>query len=544
MRDQASFQFQLRGISPEALQEVLDAHRLWIESNEQNGKPADLSYLNLRGADLQGARLQGALLKGTLLWDADLREADLRESKGLLLEQLAGANLAGAKLPSEILPSEGLHIVEAMSHTAGTLFVILLLGCAYVWLTVASTTDVALLTNTAAFELPIIQTGIPVVRFYWSAPLCLLALYIYFHLVLQRLWEALAELPAIFPDGKPLDKKVYPWLLNDLMRAYLIHLRGNPPPLFRLQKWLSIALAWWLVPGTILGLWMRYLPGHDWAGTSLYIVLLTVAIGAALLFHHLAAATLCGDHRQPWRARKRASYWRSAAATGIGVIFGLVSYGAIEGSNAGFDVANFRTWVPATFAIFGYSPFADFREQDVSIKPANWTGMRAEEIALVKGAPLRGKDIRYANGFRAFLLHADLRDADLRGIVLNSADLEGADLEFARLEMADLEFARLRGANLYGAELQGASLTGADLREARLARANLERVSLYGANLERANLQAANLSRASLEGANLKGADLRSPVGLTQDQIDLACTNEETLLPPDFQRAQRTCPEK
>ncbi len=58
-------------------------------------------------------------------------------------------------------------------------------------------------------------------HFYLFAPFLLVGLYTYFHLYLQRLWESLADLPAIFPDGTPLDKKADPWLLIGLVRAHL-----------------------------------------------------------------------------------------------------------------------------------------------------------------------------------------------------------------------------------------------------------------------------------------------------------------------------------
>ena len=64
----------------------------------------------------------------------------------------------------------------------------------------------ALLTNSGSSPLPIIQTKVPIAGFYWAAPAILLALYCYLHLYLQRLWEGMANLPAIFLDGRKLDE--------------------------------------------------------------------------------------------------------------------------------------------------------------------------------------------------------------------------------------------------------------------------------------------------------------------------------------------------
>ena len=46
-----------------------------------------------------------------------------------------------------------------------------------------------------------------------------LGFYAYLHLYLQRLWEALASLPSVFPDHRTLDQAAYPWLLNGMICA-------------------------------------------------------------------------------------------------------------------------------------------------------------------------------------------------------------------------------------------------------------------------------------------------------------------------------------
>ena len=84
------------------LKEILDQHKIWIESNGVQGKCADLenAYLcgaNLINADLEGAilciaNLQGANLRGAKLTGANLYGASLRDA------DLTGANLSGANL--------------------------------------------------------------------------------------------------------------------------------------------------------------------------------------------------------------------------------------------------------------------------------------------------------------------------------------------------------------------------------------------------------------------------------------------------------------
>ena len=227
-QDQAAESLTERMLSPEQLKEILERHRKWVESEDyhkwikapsedkakyENGRAnlqgAGLTGANLRGAKLQGANLQGAWLgmadlQGATLAEANLQgaglhvanlqgarldkaklkeaelgyaklreailqDADLTGATGLLSGQLGGANVSGAKLPADIHEFEGLTHVEEIAKKAGKLFVSMLLGCVYVWLTIATTTDVGLLTNSSSSPLPIIQAKIPIAGFYSHA---------------------------------------------------------------------------------------------------------------------------------------------------------------------------------------------------------------------------------------------------------------------------------------------------------------------------------------------------------------------------------------
>src|ERR1700736_1448364 len=95
------------GISVLDLAEILDQHKLWVESGGESGAKADLSGVNLSKADLTGVNLQGAHLHRTNLVGADLSMANLRgvslvrsnlQNANLLGTELRGANLMGANL--------------------------------------------------------------------------------------------------------------------------------------------------------------------------------------------------------------------------------------------------------------------------------------------------------------------------------------------------------------------------------------------------------------------------------------------------------------
>jgi uncharacterized protein YjbI with pentapeptide repeats len=417
-------------------------------------REANLVQADLRQADLQGADLQGSQLQDAILQQANVRDADLSLTTGLVSKQLAGAVVAGTRLPETLHTFAGLTSIRDLTRQARWLFVLLLLGCALAWLIIAATTDAMLLTNAPAALLPYLRTPLPSGGFYKVMPLVLFGLYVYFHLYLQRLWEELANLPAVFPDGRPLDQTAYPWLLHGLVRAHFGRLRSERPPLSRLQTGLAVILAWWVVPFTLLLFWVRYLPCHDWLVTTLHITLLVAAIGFAVLFQGLARTVL--------RGLVVGRYKHGAVALmlafGIDVVLSFLSFGALTGVPPQLYTANqlqqhlapklgaadIRRLVPRLLALLDYSPFASLAEVDVSTRPTAATGQGKELLTLVQGAPLKDRNLRYANAVRAFLVNADLRGADLLGADLRQADLRGA---------------RFDGAELHGTHLQGADLT-------------------------------------------------------------------------------------
>ena len=263
---------------------------------------ATLQQANLREADLRHASLERTnlsfcCLRGARLSHADLREADLTmagtrvfagspswanhvedvvvsnttdpegDSTGLVASALAGTDLTSATLPANISRFDGLDHVAEISKHARTIFLATIGACVFSWLTIATTTDVSLLTNFATTPLPIIQTQVPIAGFYLAAPAILFSLYLYLHLYLQSLWQALASLPAVFPDGRALDERAYPWLLTAQVRAHFPRLRGERTAFTDVKSGLSLLAAWGLVPLTTLLFWARYLPRHDAWGT-------------------------------------------------------------------------------------------------------------------------------------------------------------------------------------------------------------------------------------------------------------------------------------
>lgn len=191
--------------------------------------------------------------------------------------------------------------------------------------------------------------------------------------------------------------------------------------------------------------------------------------------------------------------------------------------------------------------FTDAHLEDADL---GWARLQGAELfgarldgASLLGANLEGADLSeawlegaYLTGARldeAYLWETRLEGADLLGAHLNGAFLAGARLERSNLWGAQLVGAHLRHARLDEAHLRGAHMEGTLLWEARLRKANLREARLMGASLFGATLEGANLTGARLDGTDLRGADLRQSEGLTQEQLNGAIGDENTILPDE-----------
>src|SRR4051794_25545343 len=171
------------------------------------------------------------------------------------------------------------------------------------------------------------------------------------------------------------------------------------------------------------------------------------------------------------------------------------------------------------------------------------TGFRRAKLARAKldeaelsftrfeEADLSGADLSKAVGWkanfaRANLDHANLSGTDLSRVIFVDAKIAGADFRKSEVSRADFSRADLTGADLSKAQLVRAVFTDAKLSGVRFTHADLAR-----ANLKELDLAGVDFARAYLFQARLEGADLSRAVGLTQDQLALACGTTETKLP-------------
>ncbi|HYJ36460.1 MAG TPA: pentapeptide repeat-containing protein [Rhizomicrobium sp.] len=114
--------------------------------------------------------------------------------------------------------------------------------------------------------------------------------------------------------------------------------------------------------------------------------------------------------------------------------------------------------------------------------------------------------------------------ARIHGGIVNcvGCDLKGADLANTCVKEHDLHGADFTGANASLMCMSFANFTGVSFKDADLA----------GANMAGAKMKGADLTGAKTSITSFLGTDLRHVKGLTQAQLDVACGNARTKLPP------------
>jgi len=534
------------GISLIELAEILDQHKIWAESGGESGVKADLCGINLAKADLTGVNLQGAHLirmnlagadlsmanlrgaslvrsnlqnanlLGTELRGANLMGANLYGAEGLWFGRLGGTNLFDAVLPESISAVDSSKAIGDATKVARWFYFLTLGASLLCCALIAFTTDVRLLLNASA--VPALRLGnvLPMTGLYLGGPLVLLVLSLRFHFLLLRLWGSIAALPAVFPDGQTLEKDG-PWYLMGLVRRHFRWQGDTKSAMTAFETVLSTVLAYWIVPATMLFFWLRYLPRQDFRGTLLHVLVITLSVATATCVPFVVSRVLRpGDIRLPKSKNIiRMVLGTTRAALATGCILFLFSLGVNRGlpfdrgTSAGESPADVKRWASMVFQSVGYRPYADVTEASLSTPPPQGEAWTDETVEGIAGARLNQMNLRFARGYRAFLINAKLWRANLDGVYLSEADLRGANLREALLRSAILDRARLTHAVLVSANATSANFSAADMRFVDLSYGTFENAVLSNAKISGASLYAVNLRSAQLLRTDLSRSDMR-----------------------------------
>ena len=531
-------------------EEKLASHKEWVDSHGETGKKGDFAGADLEGTELIGvdfrfadfhdanlraadllladlrdaclvrADLQDACLVGANLEGANLEDASLETALGLVPRQIAGANLRDASLPASFLEFPAAGALERASRSVARYFAAMMSACAICWLILWKTKDVQLVTDSAIIPFwhsRAAASALPTAESYLILPVALFILFLVFQFHLQKVWDAVLELPAVFPDGRALGERESGIVLA-LLRAHFRWIDQDGSSTRVVEKGVSTMLAYWTVPATLLLFWARYLTQQEVRGTILHMLLVVVATGVAVY-----ATTKTGRPPERWALERRWTdrLWAklrkidpTAVAGALGVALLFLSIGTIAGVPHNharapqYRQSSIRRWASTALWSIGFDPYADLTEASISTRPANWNGSDAQ-VPSVIGPRLTGVKLRYAQAYGAFFVNAHLWHSNLQGAYLSDADMRGVDLGQSDLRFAIMDHTRMSGANLDRAILDGADMRRANLQNANLSHSSLAGTTLTDADLEGSTFYGAQLSSATLTRANFEKADFR-----------------------------------
>ena len=463
-------------------------------------QPTQFHMANLTNANFMGVDFKDADLTNANFRDAILHKADLREAATVGIN-FGGASLTNARLPEEIQRFDGLKTVEDSSRITRTLFLAYLTLVAFCFLTIASTTDIQLISKSSSFPLPIFQVLISTQSFYLYTPIIIVLLFFYFQIYLYQHYQLIAKLPAVFPDGSLINEKLYPWILNTWTQGFFSIL---PKGFFLgLKKCIVIFICWVLAPVTLIFFLGRYLVAHDPSGTELHRWLIYSSVVLALIF-------LCFIERRVFRftsslVEKICHFvWAFLIIVVSVYIFNLptsIGFGQKPFGKTLFGISTFTD-------ISKYFYRANFSNRDISFRAEMWNPQRP--LVGVKGADLENAQLEWANGSHSFLVKANL----------SKSNLSHVNFRNAKLQKADISRAILVNANLFNTNLQGAYLREANFKGANFYNANIQEADLKFADLRGAkHLEPEQVKKAKNWGQALYDNSFRKKLGITDDQL-------------------------
>jgi uncharacterized protein YjbI with pentapeptide repeats len=138
-------------------------------------------------------------------------------------------------------------------------------------------------------------------------------------------------------------------------------------------------------------------------------------------------------------------------------------------------------------------------------------------VLMLLAAPACGADraaVAKIKGGIVDCVGCNLAGADLTNTCVKEHDLSGANFDGANATLMCMSFSNFTNASFRGTDLSGANMAGS-------------------------KMDGADLTGAKTSITSFLGTDLRKVKGLTQKQLDVACSDKKTRLPPGLKI--RTC---
>ena len=478
---------------------------------------------------------------------------------------------AAAQARSKPADLSGLQsaINDASSRVAA-LWLSFLTFMAYLTMTVGAVTHENLLRQTA-IKLPVLNVELPLVGFFWIAPLFFLLVHFYLFLQLAILVRKVASFDVKLRSTIPSEdqqeeyrKRLDSFLIVQFLYGAKSERTGITGRLLRLIAKISLVI---LPLALLLQFQLTFLPYHDAWVTWVHRLAVLIDLRLVWVFWFSIRSGRgeidFPELRLDWLRRLAGdTFLKKVASALANFAFGLR------------DLFRHRRGGLAAVSVILFASFFVFAFKDESI--ANVVRVPIAQIAndrlvwemepisdavlhgpinMVQGRPSTwfsnvlvvpnrklvdddtvGNDfpslsLRGRNLSGAVLIGSDLRNVDFTGANLNEAHLERALLTRAKfncgstydlrskvsgwpadectwLQLASLTEAKLQAAQFDRARMHGAILIGANLVGAQFTGTQLQGAMLVNAQLQAVSIENANLKHAFLNGANLIGATI------------------------------------
>ncbi len=460
-------------------------------------------------------------------------------------------------------------IVDNSSEKNRNFFIAYLGLLIYVQAIIFSTSDLKLLLPNQELKLPLIDLGVPLVGFYFTIPIFIIALHFNFLQNLESHHYKLMRWQQAHPNNIVPRSRLNPFLFdfailetNSGFRSWVL--------------WANNILCYNLAPITLALLLFRYADRQDFPVT---------------LWHYMAFVF---DSYLVWRLRKALlANEQPEDVIGVTIVEENLPIEAQTDTTSRFGFIRFVGWLRywivrlwkgmLSFIVhfvefvrdsLAYRPHGiiglivllelvlsfliagtdnDTFKRHVLVWAKSWSRMdsrpvewvlprikieptetvwQADEQALKIEAELAGESnwVKYFNeqgkGFRPDptclrlvdlyrqkMPRAQLSGLSLQGAYLSFTQMQGADLKYSVMEGANLGIAKLQGANLGGVQMQGANLGGAQMQGANLFSAQMQGANIgaemQGAIFSYAEMQGADLSSAQMQGSDLSSAQMQ-----------------------------------
>jgi len=505
-----------------------------------NSPPVERKHLELMvlatDSDAQLENLETDALIERLLALPEERAMDLL--KAICPEALEGEEDEESiqTLRSSVERSSGL------SRTIALTFVALMF---YIFLIVASTTDLSLFLPESIVTLPVLDIQLDLPSFFSVTPFLIAIFHVNLLINLQHHQEKLQKLAE--REGNGLNYHyLHPFLFNYLEKY-------DPGSFFRncFKGFVQILLFWFPV-FVILAMQYRFLAYHDVWGSGAQFVAFAIEGVICWYFHRIF---FLPEKRKGWTIGKRFMAVGGAIFSLASIFLLVNSVGLHQNSKdllildravLALDLKDYTHQINQVNeglvarylgdsmtiqdardqAILNHGEGFNLTKRDFRLgrmERINLSNVIAVEAifdeALLKGAKFPGTKLDGAS-----FIGTDLRGAYLANAILNGADmrevkLEGADLTEAKLNGVDmkggtLEDAIFAGATIKESDLTGVSLARADFSDASMDSSSLAGVNFYVTKLIRArlaycDLDSATFFRVEFRGARMDGASMK-----------------------------------